>query len=202
MKLYLAYGANTNLANMATRCPDAKYVCNITLNHHRLVFRGVADLAPSRGGKVVCAMWLISPKDEEALDGFEGFPYTYVKRYVTLHLQGKRHRVMFYVMRTRKYQMEPSESYEACLRGGYAQCGMPIGQIDRAISRATKWRSENASVKVGDTSKWASKPSTSAHSAEDINKAARAGALTGDAADQFLMEWYRDHGMTFKKEAS
>lgn len=190
MKLYLAYGANTNLGNMSTRCPDAKYVCNITLHHHKLVFRGVADVAAHRGAKVVCALWLISPKDEEALDGFEGFPYTYVKRYVTVHLQGKRHRAMFYVMRTRRYEMEPSAAYEACLREGYAQCGMPIGQIDKAIERANKWRATNANTKVGDTSSWASKKSAKP------SPAAVGSEMTGDAADQFLMEWYRDHGMS------
>lgn len=193
MKLYLGYGANTNFANMKNRCPDAQYVCNITLEHHQLVFRGVADVMPKRGAKVVCSLWVISPKDEEALDGFEGFPYTYVKRYITVHLHGKRHRAMFYVMRTRRYQMEPSASYEATLRSGYGDCGMPISQIDKAIERAKKWRAANATAKVGDTSSWAKKD---AATKKDAAAAAEATSQqNADAADTFLLEYLRDHGM-------
>ena len=99
MKLYLAYGANTHFDAMDMRCPKARYICNITVNHHQLVFRGVADVAPKRGARVECALWLITPQDEAALDRFEGFPNLYVKKYITTHILGRRHRVMLYVMR-------------------------------------------------------------------------------------------------------
>jgi gamma-glutamylcyclotransferase (GGCT)/AIG2-like uncharacterized protein YtfP len=190
MKLYLAYGANTNHGNMANRCPDAKYVCNVTLHHHRLAFRVVADVVPQRGGKVVCAMWIISAKDEAALDRFEGFPNLYVKRYVSMRLQGRKHRVMFYVMRTRRYEDLPSEGYEACLREGYAECGMPLGQIDWAIRRAKAWQEKN-SKGVYETS-WSrtAMPASAvdiplaASDVEDRDKL--------DAADEFMMNWYNN----------
>lgn len=138
MKLYLAYGANTNFTNMSERCPDARYICNVTLHDFRLVFRGVADVVPSRNGKVVCAMWAISAEDEKALDAFEGFPRAYVKRYVTLTLRGRRHRVMFYVMRNPRGEYPPYPLYEACLREGYEHCGMPQAQITKAATRAER----------------------------------------------------------------
>lgn len=141
MKLYLAYGANTNLRSMRTRCPAARYVCNITLNHHTLVFRGVADVVPKRGARVHCALWLLTDACEKALDQFEGFPHLYVKKYVTLHLDGRRHRVMLYVMRNpdSRGQSLPSRSYEDCLRNGYHDCGISTRQIDAAMSRAAEY---------------------------------------------------------------
>ena len=141
MKLYLAYGANTNLSHMKVRCPQAKYVCNITLNHHHLVFRGVADVIPVRGGRVECAMWLITPKDEEALDRFEGFPSFYVKKYVRVRIKDRWSRVMLYVMRNQKdrAQSEGYGSYVETLRAGYRDCGLPLTQIDRAQQRVKEW---------------------------------------------------------------
>ena len=143
MKLYLAYGANTNLRSMSARCPAAKYVCNLTLNHHQLVFRGVADVVAARGRKVECALWLITPECEASLDGFEGFPNLYVKKYVRVWLNERWTRVMFYVMRRARSQQLPSKSYEDTLRGGYADCGINPVQIDRAIERVHAWERAN-----------------------------------------------------------
>jgi gamma-glutamylcyclotransferase (GGCT)/AIG2-like uncharacterized protein YtfP len=182
MKLYLAYGANTNKPHMDVRCPDAKYVCNVTLHHHRLAFRGVADVVPQRGARVVCALWLISPQDEAALDRFEGFPYSYVKRYVTMNLNGRRHRAMFYVMRNRRYESEPSVGYEQCLREGYAQCGMPIGQIDAAIKRAVAWRAKHAAEQHNPSRQWAD---TVEGEVPPLD-----AELDEAAAEQFMFEWY------------
>lgn len=187
MKLYLAYGANTNLSNMKSRCPEAKYICNITLHHHRLVFRGVADVVPNRGSKAVCAMWLITPECERALDRFEGFPTLYVKRYVTVHLQGQRHRVMFYVM-TRpasRGEAEPSNGYEQCLREGYAACGMPIGQIDRAIGRAKAWRQTHAMTSTVYSGSW-SQPAPQ----QPVVIEQESGAT--DEGEEALMAWYEE----------
>lgn len=141
MKLYLAYGANTNREQMKVRCPAARYICNIKLENHRLVFRGVADVVQKSGSNVECAMWAITPECEKSLDRFEGFPYMYVKRYITTHLNGHRHRVMLYVMRAQstRGQSLPPKSYEETLRGGYRDHGLPLRQIDNAMRRAAEW---------------------------------------------------------------
>lgn len=189
MKLYLAYGANTNLESMRHRCPAAQYVCNITLHHHRLVFRGVADVVPNRGSKVVCAMWIITPECERALDRFEGFPNLYVKRYVTVHLQGKRHRVMFYVMTrpAQRGESEPSSGYEETLRVGYAECGMPIGQIDRAIGRAKAWKVAHA---MTSTSAYISRPVAAPMLAKPV--VIEQDEEMSDEAEAALMAWYEE----------
>lgn len=183
MKAYLAYGANTNLAEMRIRCPEAQYICNVTLHHFRLVFRGVADVVPHRGSRVVCALWVISPKDEAALDRFEGFPNYYVKRYVTMHLNGKRHRVMFYVVRAPRGECIPARSYERCLREGYAQCGMPDAQITNAIARA-----ERSTRQIVDRSSWARKDAAAIAKQNSVDD-----EVESEAAALDLMDWYRNH---------
>lgn len=146
-KLYLAYGANTNRDHMRRRCPAAQYICNLTVPDHQLIFRGVADVVYAPGRETQCALWLITPKCEAALDAFEGFPYGYTKKYINIELDDRRHRAMLYVMtvQRRRGQHEPYPSYEECLREGYADCGLPGEQIDEAIALVGKWH-KRASV--------------------------------------------------------
>lgn len=201
MKLYLAYGANTNHRSMAGRCPDAKYICNMTLHHHRLVFRGVADVVAVRGARAVCALWAISAKDEEALDRFEGYPHLYVKKYVNMLFRGRKHRVMFYVMRDRKYEAVPSDIYEACLREGYTECGMPLAQIDNAIERAKEYAATHRPLVLVEP-KGTVIPSWPPHNqfkAEWPRERDEVARDEIDAADEFMMNWYQDHYGTEKE---
>jgi hypothetical protein len=83
-KLYLAYGSNLNLKQMADRCPTAKVVGASQINDHRLLFRGahagaVATIEPFEGGNVPVLVWEITPTDEAALDRYEGWPFLYRK---------------------------------------------------------------------------------------------------------------------------
>jgi gamma-glutamylcyclotransferase (GGCT)/AIG2-like uncharacterized protein YtfP len=139
-KLYLAYGANTDHLSMKVRCPAAVYVCNITLPEHRLVFRGVADVVPTPGAKVECALWMITPACEASLDRFEGFPSFYVKKYVKATLNGRKSRMMFYIMRKQsdREQSPAYASYLSTLEMGYATCGLPQQQLIEATKSAQK----------------------------------------------------------------
>ena len=76
-KLYLAYGSNLNLQQMAFRCPTAKIVATTYLEHYKLTFRGyngsaVATVEPSENNRVPVMIWKIFDKDEESLDIYEG----------------------------------------------------------------------------------------------------------------------------------
>ena len=46
-KLYMAYGSNLNMANMSSRCPDAKLLGSMYIPKWKLVFRHVADIVPT-----------------------------------------------------------------------------------------------------------------------------------------------------------
>ena len=63
-KLYLAYGSNLNMKQMAHRCPTAKAVGTATLIGNRLLFRGghdnaVATIEPKKDGSVPVMLWEI-----------------------------------------------------------------------------------------------------------------------------------------------
>ena len=75
-KLYIAYGSNLNLPQMAHRCPSAKVVGASEIKNYALVFRGgrsgaVATIEPCEGSSVPVLLWKITPKDEAALDVYE-----------------------------------------------------------------------------------------------------------------------------------
>ncbi len=68
-KLYIAYGSNLNLPQMAGRCPTAKVVGASEIKDYALVFRGgrhgaVATIEPCEGSSVPVLLWKITPKDE------------------------------------------------------------------------------------------------------------------------------------------
>ena len=51
-RLYIAYGSNINLEQMANRCPNSKVVGKEMLKGYELEFRGVATIVPQ--GKRFC----------------------------------------------------------------------------------------------------------------------------------------------------
>lgn len=103
-KLYMAYGSNLNIDQMAHRCPTAKVMTSGRLRDHQLLFRGcrghaVATIEPFDGGTVPVLIWKITPEDEAALDIYEGFPNLYRKEMVILRLDcGKAFEAMTYIM--------------------------------------------------------------------------------------------------------
>jgi len=132
--LYFAYGANTNVDSMASRCPAAEPVGAMILEAHKLKFAGVADVVQAESGRVAGALWWITPACERSLDRFEGFPNLYVKAYGTVKMDGAEHVVMFYVMRKDSHPSPPSAGYLATLRQGYRDFDLPQEQLDLALA--------------------------------------------------------------------
>ena len=102
-KLYLAYGSNLNLGQMAQRCPTAMVLGAAQLNGWRLTFRGfdggaVANIEQEKESEVPVLIWELEPADEEALDIYEGFPFLYRKVMVTVVFEGKPIEAMAYIM--------------------------------------------------------------------------------------------------------
>ena len=133
-KLYFAYGMNTNHDEMSFRCPNARFIGNAVLPHHRLAFRHVADFEKAKGFNLHGAIWLITDKCERALDGLEGFPtfYTKVYHYVDIKWQNrifKKSKVMIYQMVNQFLYNKPSTSYFKCLLAGYKSSRLPLKQL-------------------------------------------------------------------------
>lgn len=150
-KLYFAYGSNINLSQMAYRCPDAKVVEPVVLEGYELLFRGngggcgVATIAPKEGSQVHGLLWRITPRDERALDYYEGYPRLYEKESVTVKLQsGGEIAVMAYVMTREKERLptEPTVGYYEGIREGFQQNGLPVTALEQALRQC--WQEVDA----------------------------------------------------------
>lgn len=140
-KLYLAYGSNLNIRQMAQRCPTAKIVGITTLENYKLLFRGghacsVATVEPSEGDKVPVMIWEIQDKDEAALDRYEGFPHLYIKKNVKVKLGKKTVEVMMYVMTDGHPTGTPSAYYYATILEGYNGAKMDVAYLNNGVEQS------------------------------------------------------------------
>lgn len=136
MKLYFAYGANLNIANMRLRCPDSVTIQPFHLQGYRLAFSSVATILQDEHSQVPGALWAISDQDEIALDQFEGYPTLYRKQ--ILEQEGLE--FMVYVMNAIQ-PWEPSAGYLETIKHGYQDWGLSHEDLDLAVQR-TLWEME------------------------------------------------------------
>lgn len=131
--LYLAYGMNTNIDQMASRCPGSVSIGRVDIPDYRLVFRGVADIEYSPGDVLQTVMWDITPACEDALDILEGYPTFYTKMYLKVDINGKMHDAMIYQMvGDRLDYSHPNSYYQQMLEEGYQDHGLELNQIYEA----------------------------------------------------------------------
>ena len=102
-RLYTAYGSNLNLDQMAMRCPTAKLVGTGVIQNYELQFKGrpqgaFATIAPKEGAMVPVAVWALEPKDEQALDWYEGYPSHYFKQDIRVQMSEVEIQAMVYIM--------------------------------------------------------------------------------------------------------
>lgn len=142
-KLYIAYGSNLNIVQMANRCPTAKVVGTSVMKGWQLLFRGaragaVATVEPFKGGSVPVLVWELTPADEAALDRYEGWPFLYRKEVVRIRLDGKTVKAMVYVMNEGKPLGLPSCYYYTIILEGYKEAGFDLNILRRATTNITK----------------------------------------------------------------
>ena len=156
-KLYFAYGSNINLSQMAYRCPDAKVVEPVVLEGYELLFRGngggcgVATIAPKEDSQVYGLLWRITPRDELALDFYEGYPHLYDKQPVNVTIQsGAEITVMAYVMTREKERLptEPTVGYYEGIREGFRQNGLPVKALEKSLRQCWQEVDELAKNKL------------------------------------------------------
>lgn len=137
-KLYIAYGSNLNLEQMEHRCPYAVPLGTTVLRDYRLLFRGgdgsaVATVEPKEGGSVPVLLWEITPRDEEALDRYEGWPRLYRKETVTVDFGGKPVEAMVYIMNEIYPFGLPGSGYLNGIKEGYAAAGLDVAVLKVAM---------------------------------------------------------------------
>ncbi|HEX3017824.1 MAG TPA: gamma-glutamylcyclotransferase family protein [Caproicibacter sp.] len=138
-KLYVAYGSNLNLAQMAERCPTARVAGTGVMEGWRLLFRGahagaVATVEPFEGGSVPVLVWKITSADETVLDRYEGWPYLYRKETVEVKLADETVQAMVYIMNEGRPLGQPSCYYYATILEGYQDAGFDTEILRKATA--------------------------------------------------------------------
>ena len=151
-KLYLAYGSNLKLGQMAHRCPDSQVAGKAELPGYRLVFRGrpgnaLATIEESEGRTVPVLLWRVSVQDEALLDRYEGYPYYYDKVQIPVKLGGKTVSAMAYVMQPGFDLNKPSPSYLHTIREGYRAAGFDQAVLDQALEETRQEMGQKAEMK-------------------------------------------------------
>jgi gamma-glutamylcyclotransferase (GGCT)/AIG2-like uncharacterized protein YtfP len=123
---------------MSYRCPGATVLGGGELRDYRLLFRGahygaVATVEPKKGETVPVLLWSLTPRDEAALDRYEGWPTLYRKETLTVDFDGEPVEVMAYVMNEGRPLGMPSENYYYTIAEGYDSAEFDIKVLDKAV---------------------------------------------------------------------
>ena len=138
-RLYLAYGSNINLEQMARRCPNSKVIGTAMIPDYELEFRGVATIVPKKGAKVPVLMWEIDQQDEINLNHYEGFPRLYRKEIFEMEVNGKIREGMAYLMNY-KGIAPPTSQYYNGIKKGYEDNGMDTKYLHDALVRSVEYQ--------------------------------------------------------------
>lgn len=129
--LYIAYGSNLNIRQMAMRCPGAETAGTGAIPGYRLAFKALganafATIEPCGGESVPVALWRIGRRDEEALDRYEGYPSHYgkVRLDVLTGDGGEAVSGIAYVMNPKAVPQIPSTAYFETVLSGYRSFGL------------------------------------------------------------------------------
>ncbi len=137
-KLYIAYGSNLNLAQMARRCPNSKVIGIGELKDYQLTFRRVATIEPQQGAVTPVGVWEITPADEKALDYYEGYPHLYRKETIKVVMHdGTELESMVYIMNSGEPQM-PYSGYYKVIEQGYNDVGLDVKYLQAALDDTQK----------------------------------------------------------------
>lgn len=131
---YFAYGMNTNIDQMASRCPGAVCLGPAWIDDYEFVFRTHADIAESPGSICYGVLWDIDKTHLRSLDALEGFPYYYTRFHVKVNKGDSFVFALTYQMTNQTYILEPGSGYLDMVLEGYHENGVPTNQIDHAIN--------------------------------------------------------------------
>jgi hypothetical protein len=145
--LYIAYGSNLNLPQMAFRCPTAKVIGPGELKDYELLFRGsrrsaVATVEPLKGSNVPVLLWTLKDRDLQALDRYEGYPSFYRKEILPVELMGKTTSAMVYIMNDGRPFGAPSDHYLNSIMEGYQSAGFDTEFLEQAVEKSIRLAQE------------------------------------------------------------
>ena len=146
-RYYIAYGSNLHLNQMWRRCPSARVIGTAKLEGWELLFKGsktgsYLTIEQNPDCSVPVAVWEVTPRDEKALDIYEGFPSFYYKKEMELPIKGIktgkiRHRKVFvYIMHEDRKLGIPTAHYMRTCLEGYDAFGFDEKYLYEALSKS------------------------------------------------------------------
>ena len=140
-RIYVAYGSNMCLEQMAQRCPDARRLGVSQIEGYALEFHGrnggaVATIVPKEDSRVPIVLWEISERDERNLDRYEGFPRLYYKKDFRVYLGKRKVDAFAYIMASGYDIGIPSEYYYNVILEGYTDNGIDSKTLFTAMFAA------------------------------------------------------------------
>ena len=137
-RLFAAYGAGVNRAEMVKYCPTAKLIGTTELKNYRLAFRGskagaLATTEKAKGENVPALLWEISPQDESALDRWIGVPELYRRTAIKVRRDGALVDALIFILIAGKPQNKPSAFYYSTLLEGYKAAGFDADTLKAAV---------------------------------------------------------------------
>lgn len=134
-QLYIAYGSNINLEQMAYRCPHSRVVGISEIKDHELEFRGVATIVPKENASVPVLIWELDERDLPTLNRYEGWPRLYRQEKMPFELNGQSYEGMAYLMNRREIA-PPSQQYYNTILQGYRENGLDESFLQRALENS------------------------------------------------------------------
>ena len=134
-QLYIAYGSNINLEQMAFRCPHSKAVGTSEIKDYELEFRGVATIVPKKGSTVPVLIWELDERDLPALNRYEGYPRLYRQEEMSFDFDGKQYEGMAYLMNYGELS-PPSQQYYNTILQGYKENGLDEKYLQTALENS------------------------------------------------------------------
>lgn len=134
-QLYIAYGSNINLEQMAYRCPHSKIVGTSEIKDFELEFRGVATIVPKENMKVPVLIWELDERDLPVLNKYEGHPHLYRQEKMSFELNGRACEGMAYLMNHGTIS-PPSPQYYNTILQGYRENSLDESYLETALENS------------------------------------------------------------------
>jgi gamma-glutamylcyclotransferase (GGCT)/AIG2-like uncharacterized protein YtfP len=134
--LYFAYGMNTNLDSMRTRCPEAECLGPAELLNFELEFAHHCNVRYLPGSRVPGLLWAITEQDLASLDITEGYPYYYTREGAPVEHAGKHRLAIVYTMVGTTEPSPPGEHYWNLVQTGYEENAISQRELTRALNNS------------------------------------------------------------------
>lgn len=141
-KLYVAYGSNLNLRQMAMRCPNATPLGIGEIEGYELQFKGqphaaFATIGPKEGASVPVLVWELGRDDEKALDIYEGVSSGhYYKKDIPVQRYNGTITAMVYIMNPKMTYGIPTQRYYNAVLEGYENCELDPRMLNEAVDKS------------------------------------------------------------------